>query len=124
MTPFPKWFRKLLKVFQYGFVIFAEFNLIRHVIRLKGGGIASQEVLKDWHTRLRKLGSAISTSRMVLRLGMWISTLKFLVTQAKKKLAGQPLDNKVIWLTELCTLVGGFADNMYLFYRVSRRFFA
>merc|ERR1719264_1568914 len=56
---------------------------------------------------------------MVLRLGMWISTLKFLVIQAKKKLAGQPLDNKVIWLTELCTLVGGFADNMYLFYRIN-----
>ena len=106
-------------MFQYGFVIFAEFHLIRHVIRLRGGGIASQEVLKDWHTRLRKMGSAISTSRMVLRLGIWIGAIKFWIIQVKKKLAGQPLDSKVVWLTELCSFVGGLADNLYLFYRVS-----
>jgi len=59
---------KLVKVFQYSFVIFAEYNLMRHVLWWRQGKTPSPDVVKDWYTRMRKMGSALSTARMTLRL--------------------------------------------------------
>ena len=73
--------RKLLKVFQYAFVIFAEYNVMRHFLKLRDRKCPSPEVVKDWYTRLRKMGSGISTTRMALRLVQWLSGIKFLVAQ-------------------------------------------
>ena len=73
-------FSKAVKVFQYTFVIFAEYNLMRTLLKLKTGKVPSADVMKDWYNRLRLMGSALSTTRMALRLGIWLSSIKFLIT--------------------------------------------
>ena len=63
------------------FVIFAEFNLMRKLLRLQTGKMPTAEVEKVWHLKMRKFGSALSTSRMALRLGIWLRAIKFFITQ-------------------------------------------
>ena len=60
-------------------MIFAEYHLMRHVIKLRDRRSANSNELKDWHTRLRKMGSAISSARMSLRLINWLEAVKFLI---------------------------------------------
>ena len=73
-------FSKAVKVFQYLFVIAAEYNLMRKVLHMRTGKMPSEVIVKDWYTRLRKMGSALSTSRMALRLFIWTGAIKFFIS--------------------------------------------
>ena len=55
--------RKLVKVFQYYAVCIAEWNLMRHLIRLVLRRAATKSEIKREYDRWRKLGSALSTTR-------------------------------------------------------------
>ena len=54
---FHRVYRKAVKVFQYSFVIFAEYNFMRKVLHLRTGKMPTDEIVKDWYMRLRKMGS-------------------------------------------------------------------
>ena len=81
-------FSKLAKIFQYGFVIIAEYNLMRYILRLLNGRNPSEKHLKHWYTRTRGTGSSISTVRMNLRLVIWINSMKFFTEQMRNKQNG------------------------------------
>lgn len=65
------------------------------------------------------MGSALSTSRMALRLANWLGAIKFLIGQLRKKLAGQELASRKEYFEALLDIVGGVADNWFFLCRVS-----
>ena len=70
----------MLKVFQYSFVVISEYDLLRHLFRLN----RAHEKVQDWKLRTKKLGSAISTARMSLRLGSWLENIKYFIETFRK----------------------------------------
>ena len=111
-------YSKLIKVFQYSFVIIAEYHLMRFVLKAKRGTHPSEDELKDWYTRMRKMGSGLSTARMTLRLGGWIGAIKFFVEQFRKYISNEKLGTVKEFVVNILDLIGGIADNVYLFYRI------
>lgn len=114
--------RKLVKVFSYTCVIFAEFSLIRYFLWLKAGGRAppSAEADKDWDTRLRKMGAGLSNARMSLRLASWLTGIKFCLEQLRKFMAGEKLASRKEYLRALLNLVGGISGDWRYLCKVSR----
>lgn len=92
---------------------------MRHVIRWRTGKPPSADVLKDWYTRMRKMGSGLSTARMSLRIASWLGAIKFFIAQFKNFLAREKLSNAKEFCLSVLDIVGGFADNFYYFHRVS-----
>ena len=78
-------FSKLAKIFQYAFVIIAEYGLMRYVLRFLNGREPTERHLKHWYNRTRGAGSSLSTARMVLRLFISINAMKFFTEQLIKK---------------------------------------
>ena len=75
---------KTLKCIGYTNVIISEFDLMRFVLGL---GIDHPRV-REWKRRTKALGSAISTSRMTLRLFMFIDSIKYLCVTYGKYVQG------------------------------------
>ena len=81
------YFRKLIKVVQYTFVIISEFNLMRYFLRvIRGGKAPGVKEVEDWFFRTKKMGSALSTTRMSLRFLGWITSVKWVAEQIKNYL--------------------------------------
>ena len=76
-------------------------------------------MVKDWYTRIKKMGSALSTARMALRLANWIGAVKFFLEQLQKKLRGEKLASKKEYFEAILDIVGGIADNWFFLCRVS-----
>jgi hypothetical protein len=72
-----RFFRKVVKVVQYCCVLISEFNIMKTVIRLAFGRRATAEETKDWFTRFKMTGSALSTSRMVMRLALGLDAFNY-----------------------------------------------
>ena len=75
--------RKLIKVVQYACVIISEFNLMRYFIRVLQGRELKQPEVEEWFRRFKTAGSALSTSRMCLRLCMGIETIGYFLKQLR-----------------------------------------
>ena len=76
----------MVKVYQYLAVQISEFNMMRHLIRFLQKRPATPEEIKDWFMRFKKLGSALSTTRMSLRLCTGIENLTYYLKQIQKYL--------------------------------------
>jgi hypothetical protein len=48
----------------------------------------SEDEVKDWKVRTKKLASGISTARMCLRLGQQLEDLLFFIELLKKRMEG------------------------------------
>jgi len=82
-------FSKILKFMQYFSVLTSEYGFSKHHLRncglpqtlngLVGGKTLSTEQSAEMKLRWKKLGSAISTARMISRLGDFFDNLKFFV---------------------------------------------
>lgn len=75
--------RKLIKVVQYACVIISEFNLMRYFIRVLQGRELKYQEVEEWFRRFKTAGSALSTSRMCLRLCMGIETIGYFLKQLR-----------------------------------------
>ena len=67
---------------------------MRRVLHLRTGKMPTEEIIKDWYYRLRKVGSQLSTTRMALRLGIWLSAVKFFITQIQCFISRRKNKNK------------------------------
>ena len=84
-------FSKILKFMQYVSVLTSEYNLAYKHLRscglpkmadgLIGGKSLTSEESSDLKLRWKKLGSALSTARMITRFGDWTDNLKFFVNK-------------------------------------------
>lgn len=82
-------FSKILKFMQYFSVLTSEYDLSKHHLRghgapkmlngLVGGEALSTEQSAEMKLRWKKLGSAISTARMISRMGDFFDNLRFFV---------------------------------------------
>ena len=69
---------------------------------------------------MRKMGSALSTSRMCLRLINWLDGLKFFIKQIQNAVKGEKLCHNIKeWVMACCEIIGGIADNWFFLCRVS-----
>ena len=73
--------RKLVKVVQYICVVVAEFNLMRYYVKILHRRKATKEELANWFKRWKTIGSALSTTRMCLRLGAGIENIGYFLKQ-------------------------------------------
>lgn len=83
--------RKLIKVVQYACVIISEFNLIRYIIRIMCGRRPKPAEVTDWYKKFKTAGSALSTTRMCLRLFMGIETISYFLKQLRNHLRNSKL---------------------------------
>ena len=96
------------------------------LLHLRSGKIPTDEIVKDWYMRLRKMGSQLSTTRMALRLGIWLNGVKFLITQLKcfirrrtsKNKEGNPYARPKEWLMAVLGFIAGIADNWLYICRI------
>ena len=92
-------FSKILKFMQYFSVLTSEYELSKHHLRgcgapemlngLVGGGALTAERAAEMKSRWKKLGSAISTARMISRVGDFFDNLRFFVKKIDDLLTGK-----------------------------------
>ena len=66
---------------QYICVVVAEFNLMRYYVKILHRRKATKEELAKWFKRWKTIGSALSTTRMCLRLGAGIENIGYFLKQ-------------------------------------------
>ena len=121
-------FSKLIKVVQYACVIISEFNLMRYIIKLTLGRRPQKLEVEEWFKRFKLAGSALSTTRMCLRLGMGIETVGYFIKQlrnwfkqskcAKSLLPEEKPDSTYNLIKSLLEFISGFCDNWYYLGRI------
>jgi len=111
-------FSKLIKVVQYCCVCISEFNLMRIAIRLYKKRIATKEEVLTWFKRFKVMGSALSTSRMALRLCGGIENLNFFLKQIRNYLQKKKLDSTFNIVNKAFYFWSAFFDNWYYLTRI------
>ena len=92
-------FSKILKFIQYFSVLTSEYNLSDKHLRacglpkmmngLIGGKSLNADESQEMKLRWKKLGSAISTARMITRFGDWLDNFKFFVKKIEDLRTGK-----------------------------------
>ena len=118
----------MIKVVQYACVIISEFNLMRYIIKVTLGRKPRKLELEEWFKRFKLAGSALSTTRMCLRLGMGIETVGYFIKQFRNHfrqskypqslLFKEKIDSSFNLIKSLLELISGFCDNWYYLGRI------
>lgn len=99
-------------------MIAAEFNLIRYVIRSRIGRYPSPATTKAYYTQIKVLASALSTTRMALRLGGWLKAIKFFLAEIIAYFKGKDRASLKEYFEAILELVGSFTDNWFYLCRI------
>ena len=125
-------FSKILKFIQYFSVLTSEYELSKHHLRgcgvpssfddLFGGKSLSSDQSAEMKLRWKKLGSAISTTRMISRLGDFFENLKFFVGKINDLRSGKTTMKHqcpIEWFKQLVDFFSGIFDNWVLLERIN-----
>ena len=124
-------YSKLIKILQYVCVITSEYNLAKYHLRgvgipsaperLFGGATLTDDETKDLKMRYKKLGSALSTVRMVTRFGDFLESIRWFFAKITKLFKGEiriMQESKLTWLIKLLEFCSGIFDNWVFLARI------
>ena len=90
---------------------------MRFVLRILKGRSTSAEI-KDWFNRTKQLGSALSTTRMALRICLWLVAVKYFAIQIQKYMDKEKLDSWRNYLYQSMLFIATLCDNRFYVHRI------